>query len=154
MLPLSKPHSPLQKRRLFRVHPRLDFLEERLQPGNAFFGGFWGFGLLGLETSLLVEPSINASADSPVSQSLLALRLQETTVTQGEFLCLLNVHDLGGLRLPTEDVHSLPARDYNDAGAVSAIAAASAAAFSRPDSTGLAEGMNYGSAQFQPIGHS
>ena len=154
MLPLSKPHFPVKKRRLFRVHPQLDFLEDRLQPGNAFFGGFWGFGLLGLETSLLVEPSINASADSPVSQSLLALRLQETTVTQGEFLCLLNVHDLGGLRLPTEDVHSLPARDYNDAGAVSAIAAASAAAFSRPDSTGLAEGMNYGSAQFQPIGHS
>ena len=50
---LADKHTRRQRRRnrqgLSFFRPRLEFLEGRLQPGDAFFGGFWGFGLLGLE---------------------------------------------------------------------------------------------------------
>ena len=38
--------------RLGFFYPKLESLEDRVQPGETFFSGFWGFGLLGLDSSV------------------------------------------------------------------------------------------------------
>jgi hypothetical protein len=56
----------------------VEYLEDRLQPGNTFFGGFWGFGFLGLAASLRDQAAEWASGERRREGRDLALGLEDS----------------------------------------------------------------------------
>src|SRR6516164_1596203 len=65
-------------RRGVSCKPRVEYLEDRLQPGNTFFGGFWGFGFLGLAASLRDQAAEWASGERRREGRDLALGLEDS----------------------------------------------------------------------------